>query len=403
MGAGQPGRGALGAALLAALALLPGRAPAAPTIIPVPEIVLDPNEGDTYGLLLAMLFKDENNDVRYLFAPDVRYNSYTGVYPVLRLLAYPSEDRFYSFSIGKSTTKDQKYEAEYENYEFLDHRAFLEASVGYEDDSTERFWGFGNRSPEDGESNYTSGVFLARVKPGYYLLPKVHVNLDSRVLFHDVSRGQVPAFPFILTAHPEVRERGAEAAWFWMNRLAITYDSRDSRKIPKKGSFAEVYVDGAAQALGSNKSFVKFGVQAKTFHSFRAAKNPTLALRAGIDWMTGDADSPFYLLNAVGGRRSLRGFGSDRFIDFNRSLASAELRTRIWSHRLFGVDLDVEVAPFVDTAQVFHDLGDSPVSSLHWVVGNGFRGLVHPQILAFVDLGWGSEGLAVFTGIDYPF
>jgi hypothetical protein len=36
-------------------------------------------------------------------------------------------------------------------------------------------------------------------------------------------------------------------------------------------------------------------------------------------------------------------------------------------------------------------------------VGNGFRGLVHPQILAFVDLGWGSEGLAVFTGIDYPF
>jgi hypothetical protein len=37
------------------------------------------------------------------------------------------------------------------------------------------------------------------------------------------------------------------------------------------------------------------------------------------------------------------------------------------------------------------------------VFGNGFRGLVRPQILAFVDLGYGSEGLAVFTGIDYPF
>ena len=182
------------------------------------------------------------------------------------------------------------------------------------------------------------------------MLPKLHVNLDSRVLFHDVSRGQVPGFPYIATDHPDVRDRGLESAWFWMNRVALTYDSRDSRKIPKDGTFAEVYVDGSAQALGSNKSFVKWGVQAKTFHSFRAAKNPTLAMRAGIDWMTGDDDSPFYLLNAVGGRHSLRGFGSDRFIDFNRSLASVELRTRVWSHRLFGVDLDVEVAPFVDTA-----------------------------------------------------
>ena len=401
MGIGQSGRRALGALLLA-LALA-GRASAGPTIVPVPEVVLDPNEGNTWGLMVAVLFKDENNDVRYLLAPDVRYNDFTGVYPVARLLAYPSDDRFYSFTIGKSTTKDQKYEAEYENYELLDHKAFLEASAGYEDDSTERFWGFGNNTPEGGESNYTSGIFLARVKPGYYLREHLHLSLDSRVLFHDVSHGQVPEFPFILEAHPGVRTRGAEPAWFWMNRAALTWDSRDSRKIPKKGTFAEVYVDGSAEALGSNKSFVKWGLQAKHFHSFRAAKNPTLALRAEIDWMTGSDKSPFYLRNSLGGRRSLRGFGSDRFIDFNRSLASAELRTRVWSHRLFGVDLDVELAPFIETGQVFHDLGDSPVNDLHWVVGNGFRGLVHPQILAFVDVGFGEDGLAVFSGIDYPF
>ncbi|HWP64287.1 MAG TPA: BamA/TamA family outer membrane protein [Candidatus Limnocylindria bacterium] len=402
MGTGQRGRRAL-AGLLASLALGGVPAQGGPTIVPVPEVVLDPNEGNTWGLMLAMLFKDANNDVRYLFAPDVRYNDYRGVYPVLRLLAYPSEDRFYSIAIGKSTTKDQKYEAEYENYELLDHAAFLEASVSYEDDSTERFWGFGNDSDEDEESNYTSEIFLARVEPGYYLRPKLHVSLDSRVLFHDVSSGQVPDFPFIAVEHPEVRGRGLEGAWFWLNRAALTWDSRDSRKIPKQGSFAELYVDGSSEAWGSDKSFLKWGIEAKTFHSFRAAKNPTLALRAGIDWMTGDDDSPFYLMNTVGGRRSLRGFGGDRFIDFNRALASAELRTRVWSHRLFGVDLDVEIAPFVDTGQVFADLGDSPVSDLHWVVGNGFRGLVRPQILAFVDLGYGSEGLAVFTGIDYPF
>ena len=146
-----------------------------------------------------------------------------------------------------------------------------------------------------------------------------------------------------------------------------------------------------------------FGLEGRKFISFREAKNPTLALRARLDYITGDPDTPFYELNQLGGRRSLRGYGSQRFIDFNRSLMSAELRTRVWSRKIFGVDLQVELAPFVETGQVFEELGDSPFDDLHWVFGNGFRGLVRPQILAFVDLGWGSEGLAVFTGIDYPF
>jgi outer membrane protein assembly factor BamA len=353
--------------------------------------------------MLAMLFKDANNDVRYLFAPDVRYNETTGIYPVLRLLAYPSEDRFYSLVAGKSTTKDENYEGEYENYELLDHRAFVEANVMYEVDSTERFYGFGNDSPERGESNYTSSIFVTRAKPGYYLFPKIAFSWDTRVRHHDLSKGQVDGVPFTVFRHPQVRERGAEPAWFWMNRLALTWDTRDSRKIPKKGWFADLYVDFADKRLGSDKTFVRWGIQGRHYHSFGERLNPTLAMRAGLDYMQGDADTPFYELNSLGGRRSLRGYGSQRFVDFNRSLASVELRTRVWSRRLFGVDLDVEVAPFVETGQVFHDIGDSPVHDLHWVFGNGFRGLVHPQILAFVDLGWGSEGLAVFSGVDYPF
>jgi hypothetical protein len=399
---GKSRRGAL-VATLVGIALSAPPASAMPTIVPVPEIVLDPNEGDTYGIMLAMLFKDENNDVRYLVAPDVRYNETTGIYPVFRLIAHPTDDRAYKIVAGKSTTKDENYEGEYENYELLDHRLYVEAQALYERDSTERFWGFGNDSSEDRESNYTSAIFLLRAKPGYYLLPKLNLNFDTRLRHHDVQQGQVDEFPFIATEHPQVRFRGLDPAWFWLNRLALTWDSRDDRNLPKDGTFGEVYVDGAAQALGSDKSFVRFGLQGKYFHSFRVVKNPTLAMRVGIDWMTGDADTPFYELNSVGGRRSLRGFGSQRFVDFNRTLAAVELRTRVWSRRLFGVDLDVEVAPFIETGQVFHDLGDSPVNDLHWVFGNGFRGLVHPRILAFVDLGYGSEGLAVFTGIDYPF
>ena len=49
------------------------------------------------------------------------------------------------------------------------------------------------------------------------------------------------------------------------------------------------------------------------------------------------------------------------------------------------------------------DLGDPPFNDLHYVGGLGFRFLVRPQVVAFVDVGYGAEGQAVFTGIDYPF
>jgi hypothetical protein len=52
---------------------------------------------------------------------------------------------------------------------------------------------------------------------------------------------------------------------------------------------------------------------------------------------------------------------------------------------------------------VFRRVTDSPVDDLHWVGGVGFRGVVRPQIVGFVDIGRGSEGTAIFTGIDYPF
>ena len=50
----------------------------------------------------------------------------------------------YSIVFGKSTTKDQDYEAEFTDRSLWDGRAFVLASALYELDSTERFFGFGN-------------------------------------------------------------------------------------------------------------------------------------------------------------------------------------------------------------------------------------------------------------------
>jgi outer membrane protein assembly factor BamA len=395
------------------------------TFVPVPEIILDPNEGNTYGLLGVWMFLNENSEIQYMLAPDVRYNQTKGIFPTIRLFGYPTSLRRYSIALGKSTTKDESYEAEYYDRGLLDGRAFLRGFAIFEQDSTERFFGFGNNSKEDDEANYTSRNLEGWIEPGYWVVPTVYVSWRVRVRRFSTSAGQVPDVPFLTSCGPTATgsycnptdaarrrairqtntfDRGRFPAHYFSNRLEFGYDTRDSIDLPSQGAISKLYFEFADRTLGSSTSYTKFGVDARGYIPLRGEKkNPIIALRGSLDYVTGPRDTPFWERSTVGGRRTLRGFGGDRFIGFNRSIGSVEVRTNVYQRRLFGVKAELELAPFVDTGQVWKGVTESPVDDLHWDYGLGFRFIVRPQILAFVDVGQGDEGLKVFTGIDYPF
>src|SRR5262245_53097775 len=186
MAADQPSRGprAVGELIALALAAVLGAASAVSadmSFVPVPEIITDPNEGNTYGLMGVFMFLDENSVIQYMVAPDVRYNSTKGFFPTFRLFGYPTPTRRYQIAIGQSTTKDNDYEAEYYDRGLLEGRAFLRAKALYENDSTERFFGFGNDSQEYNEANYTSRTIEAWVEPGYWIVPKLYVSVRPRI------------------------------------------------------------------------------------------------------------------------------------------------------------------------------------------------------------------------------
>jgi hypothetical protein len=380
-----------------------------PWPIPIPEIILDPNEGDTFGLMAVWLVTDEKDEITYMIAPDVRWNETKGTFPNFRIFGYPTPTRRYSVLLGKSTTRDENYEIEFAERGLLEEKGFVLAKFLYERDSTERFYGFGNDSDEDDESNYTGEDLYADVQPGYWVLPKVNVSYRMRIRRYNVQPGQVDSVPFVGDdrdegGHPEVRRRGLDSAVYWQHRFAVAYDTRDSIDMPTEGMLLSGYVDGADRHVGSSTSFVAYGFEWRNFLPFRGERrNPILATRALVDYMQGGTDTPFWLRNSLGGRRALRGYGSDRFTDFNRSLLAAELRTRVYERKIFGVNGELELAPFVEAGQVFRHIYDSPIDDLHVVGGLGIRALVRPQIVAFVDIGYGAEGDAIFTGIDYPF
>jgi outer membrane protein assembly factor BamA len=395
------------------------------SFVPVPEIILDPNEGNTYGVMGVWMFLDQNSEIQYMLAPDLRYNATKGVFPTIRLFGYPTPLRRYSIALGKSTTKDESYEGEYYDRSLLEGKAFLRAFGIFEQDSTERFFGFGNHSRESNEANYTSRNLEGWAEPGYWIVPTVYVSWRVRVRRFSTSAGQVNDVPFLTVCGPmatgpycnpsnpqkrrDIRntntfDRGRFPAHYFSNRLEFGYDTRDSIDLPTQGAISKLYFEFADRVLGSSTSFTKFGVDSRGYIPLRGEKkNPIIALRATLDYVTGPSNTPFWERSSLGGRRSLRGFGGDRFIGFNRSIGSAELRTNVYQRRLFGVKAELELAPFVDAGQVWKGVTESPVDDLHWGYGLGFRFIVRPQILAFVDVGQGDEGLKVFTGIDYPF
>src|SRR5262245_57420641 len=170
-----PARRLIALLLAACLAYsVPGRAEV--SFVPVPEIILDPNEGNTYGVMGVWMFLNEQSEIQYMLAPDIRYNQTKGIFPTLRLFGYPTPLRRYQVALGKSTTKDEDYEGEYYDRGLLDGHAFLRAFGRFEQDSTERFFGFGNNSKESNEANYTSRVFEGWAEPGYWIVPTVYVS-----------------------------------------------------------------------------------------------------------------------------------------------------------------------------------------------------------------------------------
>src|SRR5437762_64178 len=148
MGPRQPRRRVAG--ILSAVAVLgalaPGVARADRSYIPIPEIITDPNEGTTIGLLGVVLFLDDKNEIQYMLAPDARYNKTKGFFPTFRFFGYPTPTRRYSVLLGKSTTKDEDYELEWTDRGLWDGKAFVLANFLHEKDSTERFYEIGSAS-----------------------------------------------------------------------------------------------------------------------------------------------------------------------------------------------------------------------------------------------------------------
>ncbi|MGC1457762.1 MAG: BamA/TamA family outer membrane protein [Steroidobacteraceae bacterium] len=426
----------LALALGAGLALVPGaRAadldtpptaappplPAAPTpsggwfdvstwpLIPVPEIGADPDSGVTLGVLPVWLRTNDAHQITRIIAPDLIYNPNFGVGGHFRIFEYPSLDQQWSVVAGSMERVERDFDYEFQKGRLRESRWSYDSSLIYDRSGVGRYYGLGNSSLEGNVTNYTASQLLGQGQIGYNLNHTWQLQYTLRFRRMEITPGTLTRVPTIESRYPNVHGLGVTNEL--LNQVALVYDTRDDQSMPSRGTQWVAYAGlNGHDATISNSIYSVAGLDARTFVPLTVLPDTILAAHAALRYLPSGHRIPFFDLSSIGGGESdiggeqlLRGFGQGRFVDRDSFDTTIELRHRAFSFDAAASHVDIEVAPFIDMGEVTSHTGTDPLSGLHKVIGLGVRGIARPSVVGYVDIGYGTEGMAVFTGINYPF
>jgi outer membrane protein assembly factor BamA len=381
--------------------------PSTAPFIPVPEIDVDPLSGTTLGLIPTWLVTDDQAQIRKIVAPDILYNPYFGVGIRGRMYAFPSDDSQWSVVGGAKQRVEREFDYEYQLGRLRDRPWSFNASIVYDRSGTPRFYGIGNESPKADETNYTLQQAYVQTTFGLNLRRDLQISYTLRIREVDVQPGTLANIPSIETRFAQVPGLGTEQET--LSRLAIIYDTRDDTTVPTRGAEYVIYGGAAAkEGIFNGSLYSVAGFDARQLWTPQPGN--TVVAHAALRYMPGQSEVPFWSLSSLGGDQSiigeaqpLRGFGAGRFYDRNSFSASLEYRRQILSFDGMATHINIEATPFVDVGQVYAHSRTVALAHLHQVAGVGFRGIASPFVVGYVDVGYGTEGAAIFTGINYPF
>jgi hypothetical protein len=381
--------------------------PATAPFIPVPEIAVDPDSGTTLGLIPTWIKTDENHEIRRIIAPDVMYNPYFGYGVHGRVYGYTSGDEQWSAVAGVKERVEREFDAEYQLGRLRQDRWSVNTSLISDRDGTPRFYGIGNESPAIAETNYTNQQQEAQVQVGLNLTHAWQLLYTGRFQLVDVLPGTLEKIASLETRFGRILGVGTNKEL--LNRLSIVYDTRDDLTVPSRGMQLTAYAGLASRdGLLNDSMYSETGGDGRAF--WPVAENTILVAHTAIRYLPTAHSVPFWALSSLGGGESviggeqpLRGFGAGRFYDRDSFSSSVELRHKVFSFDATSTFVDVEVTPFIDVGRVFARTSTLPFDQLHRVYGVGFRGIARPFVVGYVDIGYGTEGVAAFTGLNYPF
>ncbi len=380
-------------------------------VLPVPLTAVDPLSGLTLGVIPTVLHTNAAGQITRIIAPDINYNSNFGVGIDGRIFDYPSPDTQWYIEGGLSQRVQSWFNAKFETGRLRESRWSWSVQLEYNRSGTSRFYGIGNESRRINQTVYTDQELLTRAKIGWNISHTWQLAYTFIARKVRITAGHLPGVPSITTRFRNVLGLGVTHEL--LQRIALVYDTRNNIVIPTSGAYVIVYGGLASRNVDIDSSlFTEAGVDARFYWS--PTRSLTVATHFDLRYEPTVHHVPFWALSSlggdhetIGGSQPLRGYGTSRFYDRNAFDFNLELRKTVLKFNALSTHIDIQVTPFVDAGRVFRHYGQWPISQLHPVVGIGFRGIAAPSVVGYVDIGEGlgrsSQGLAVFTGIGYPF
>jgi outer membrane protein assembly factor BamA len=383
-----------------------GRAPG--PFFPVPLIDADPNSGLTLGLIPTWLHTDADDQIQKIVAPDFNYNADFGFGAHARVISYPSEDTQWSIVAGGQERVERLADYEYQTGRLRDSRWSFDSSAVYDRDGSPRFYGIGDQSRLSRETGYTEQQSFLRGTLGLNISHAWQLAYTLRIRDIDILPGSVQGIPTIGSRFGGIPGLGSQSEI--LHRVEVHYDTRDDPTMPRHGSAWSVY-GGVATAAGTPNAalYSAVGFDIRQLWS-PPDSSATFVGHIAARYMPGPREVPFWSLSAIGGDQSvlgeslpLRAYGSGRFTDRNAFATNLEYRQQVIALDAVSTHIEIELTPFIDLGEVSLHSRSSPFHDMHRVAGLGLRGVARPSVVGYLDIGYGSEGAAAFTGINYPF
>ena len=386
--------------LVANAAGLPDRARADVQYFPIPSVSTSKNDGNDAGLIVPILVTEPDGELKYLVAPMVIRNSIVGVRGAINMFRYDPGGRETRFVASYTEEIERKVQFSYADPAFSQGRYSLNVGASFFKNATSRFFGLGQGTPVGDETNYTAREARLNWRFGVYANEVTQISFGQRLRDIRLERGAVD-LPFSVDRFPTVDGMQGETLILG-HRATFYYDTRDSLVSPTDGMAVTAFAEVNQNFRNSDHPvYSRYGLEVKKLFPSES-KHAILVVRADLQATLG-TQVPFFEQSSLGGQNNLRGYGVDRFIDKHLVALSIEERIHLIRTKFAGVTADFEIAPFIDTGQVFNSFKDVSFRDYRVTPGIGFRGMVRPNVVGRIDYGYSREGGAVFAGLDFPY
>ena len=291
-----------------------------------------------------------------------------------------------------------------------DKRLRLIMRLSYTDESTLKFYGIGNNSPEPPPGTAARDAEYGRIHPTLAVAARMelgslwfaqlgsvytHTWLDVPL---DTVLGRAQ-----LTGPPDVRERigNFDRHGVELIEVGVAYDSRDNEAVTRHGMFHKLQVRLSPAVPGwLPYAYQQVNLTAR-FYVTPLPRRLTLAWRAVGDVMFGTP--PFYELArfdetpALGGGKAVRGVPAQRYYGKVKLFQNLEARTELLSAIVSGKRIALAAALFLDAGRTWTELGtahpelDGTGLGLKYGLGGGLRLQQGETFVVRADIAWSPD------------